>query len=66
MEEQQNEEIIDALEEPPTDFKEKIQDIYHDLPQSIKTEYQERLKKHNLENDFETEKSYKILERLNL
>ena len=67
MEQQQNEEIIDALEETPTneDFKTKIEDIYFDLPQSIKLEYESRLKKHNLENDFETEKSYNILERLN-
>ena len=66
MEEQQNE-PIDALEETPPDedFKIKIEDIYFDLPQSIKLEYQDRLKKHNLENDFETEASYKILERLN-
>jgi hypothetical protein len=67
MEEQQNEEIIDALEEEPplADFKTKIEDIYFDLPQSIKLEYESRLKKHGLENDFETEASYKILERLN-
>jgi len=67
MEEQNNEEIIDALEEEPslTDFKTKIEDIYFDLPQSIKIEYESRLKKHGLENDFETQASYKILERLN-
>jgi hypothetical protein len=66
MEEQQNE-PIDALEETPPDedFKTKIEDICFDLPQSIKLEYQDRLKKHNLENDFETEASYNILERLN-
>jgi len=65
--EQQNEEIIDALEETPPveDFKTKIEEIYHDLPQSIKLEYQTRLLKHGLENDFETEASYKILQRLN-
>jgi hypothetical protein len=65
--EEQNNEPIDALEDTPPDedFKTKIEEIYHDLPLSIKTEYQERLKKHNLKNDFETEKSYKILERLN-
>ena len=68
MEEQNKEDPIDALEETPAlneDFKTKIEDIYFDLPQSIKLEYESRLKKHNLENDFETEASYKILERLN-
>ena len=44
--EQQNNEPIDALEEEPplTEFKTKIEGIYHDLPQSIKIEYQESLK----------------------
>jgi hypothetical protein len=65
--EEQNEPIIDALEEAPPieDFKTKIEEIYNDLPQSIKLEYQTRLKKHDIENDFETEASYKILEKLN-
>ena len=51
MEEQNKEDPIDALEETPPDedFKTKIEDIYFDLPQSIKLEYQDRLKKHNLE-----------------
>ena len=66
--EEQNNEPIDALEEAPPneDFKTKIEDIYFDMPTSIKTEFESRLKKHNLENDFETESSYKILQRLNL
>ena len=47
MEEQNNEDPIDALEETPPDedFKTKIEDIYFDLPGSIKLEYQDRLKK---------------------
>ena len=54
MEEQQNE-PIDALEETPPDenFKTKIEDIYFEIPQSIKLEYESRLK------------NAKILERLN-
>ena len=39
--EEQNNEPIDALEEipPNEDFKTKIEDIYFDLPGSIKLEY---------------------------
>ena len=66
MEEQKND-IIEHLEERPPieDFKTKIENIYHDLPVSIQDEYKNRLRKKDLENDFETEASYNVLSRLN-
>ena len=65
MEEQKD--IIEHLEEEPPiqDFKTKIEDIYHDLPESIQNEYKSRLRKRDLENDFETKASYNVLKRLN-
>lgn len=60
-----NNEPVDALEEPPTDYKAQIEEIYNDLPKSMQQEYKSRLQKHGLENDFETEHSYNILEKLN-
>ena len=65
--EQKDEDIIDHLEEEPPieDFKTKIEDIYHNLPVSIQNEYKKRLRKKELENDFETEASYNVLTRLN-
>ena len=65
--EQKDEDIIDHLEEEPPneDFKTKIEDIYHNLPVSIQDEYKNRLRKKDLENDFETEASYNVLSRLN-
>jgi hypothetical protein len=64
MEQQPENDPIEALEVPPTDFKAQIEEIYHELPQSIKTEYQARLRKHGHANDFETQQSYDILMRL--
>jgi len=64
MDESNNEQVIDTLEEPPTDFKSEIQEIYNELPQSVQAEYKERLRKHGHENDYETEGSYNILKRL--
>ena len=65
--EEQKDDIIEHLEEEPPieDFKTKIEDIYHNLPVSIQDEYKNRLRKKDLENDFETEASYNVLTRLN-
>ena len=65
MEEQKD--IMEHLEEEPPieDSKTKIEDIYHNLPVSIQDEYKNRLRKKDLENDFETEASYNVITRLN-
>ena len=65
--EQKDEDIIEHLEEEPPneDFKTKIEDIYHNLPESIQNEYKSRLRKRDLDNDFETKASYNVLKRLN-
>ena len=65
--EEHKDDIIEHLEEKPPieDFKTKIEDIYHNLPVSIQDEYKNRLRKKDLENDFETEATYNVITRLN-
>ena len=67
MEEKKDDIYAQNLEERPPieDFKSKIEDIYHNLPVSIQDEYKNRLRKKDLENDFETEASYNVITRLN-
>ena len=64
MEETKNNEL-DALEQEPTDFKEQINTIYNTLPLSVQKQYKKSLTKNAIEDDFETEQSYTILQKLN-
>jgi hypothetical protein len=53
-----NEEVI------KTNFHDEIQEMYDELPESMKTEFKQRLIKHRHENDFTSQPSYEIMLKL--
>lgn len=63
--EETNKNDMDGLEEPPTDFKEQIQEIFDSIPLSVQNQYKKALTKNLIENDNETEMSFNILKKIN-
>ena len=65
MEETKEEQTMNGLEQPPTDFTENIQDIFDSIPLSVQNQYKKALTKILIEDDIETEMSFNILKNNN-